>query len=485
VTAPAPAPSDVQPASLFTRPNLPLAVGAVALVTLAALENRAVMTALPTMVRELDAITSYGVINAAPLAAFVVSLAVAGVWADRGGPVPPLRAGAVGFALAQLAIGTASEVPMVIAGRVLSGLAEGLIDVGLMVLVARALPQELRPRMFALFAAAWVLPSVFGPLLTGLVTEGVGWRWVFLGAVGFVVPTWLLLRPAIAQVRARPAVIATTRAELPGPSPEPTDAPRPEGAGSGTAQARGTRSIVPWAMLAAAAVFSLGLAGEQLAERTPHAALAIVASALVAVVSAGYLLPAGTLLARSGMPAIVATRGLVAAAFGGAGSWLPLLLTEVHGFRPALTGISLSITGVMWAFGSWLQARDLGLARIVVLRAGLLAMTAGLAVTSLLAWTHLPAAVGLAGWAVAGIGMGLISPTVSVLILERSDATNQGRNTSAGQLAVSLGAAVSLAISGTAVAFAAPEPGRIVFAAIVTASAGIAAVAALASRRVA
>ena len=54
---------------------------------------------------------------------------------------------------------------MVVVGRLLSGLAEGLLDVALMVLVARALPAVLRPRMFSLFAAMWILPSVLGPRL--------------------------------------------------------------------------------------------------------------------------------------------------------------------------------------------------------------------------------------------------------------------------------------------------------------------------------
>lgn len=453
--------------SLFVRPYLPLALGAVALVTLAAMENRAVLTALPTMVRELSAMGSFGLINAAPIAAFVVSLAVAGLWADRSGPVPLLRVGVTAFAVAQLFIGTASAVPMVVAGRVLSGLAEGLIDVGLMVLVARALPAALRPRIFALLSAAWVLPSVLGPVVTGVVTEQVGWRWVFLGGLVLVPPTWLLLRPAMRLAQARTAMegqpsIGATATGATGP---------------------GVRwSLVPWAVAGSVAVFSLSLAGERLADRTAEAALVIVAGGALALVSAAYLLPRGTLLARRGMPAVIATRGLVAAAFG-AGAWLPLLLTVVHGFRPALTGISLSITGVMWAFGSWLQARPHGLARVTVLRAGLLAMATGLAFTSLLAWTELPVAVGLAGWAVAGLGMGLTSPSLSILVLDGSDTTNQGRNSSAAQLSASMSTAVAFAVGGTAVAFAAPEPGRVVFGAIITASAVLAATAAVVSRR--
>src|SRR3954464_845363 len=182
---------------LFTGQHLPLVLGVIGLVTLGAFENRAVGTALPGIVREFDALGSFGLANAAPTASYLISLAIAGLWSDRRGPIPTLRAGAISFALAQLLVGTATAMPMVIAGRLLSGLAEGLLDVSLMVLVARALPAVLRPRMFSLFAAMWILPSVLGPFVNGLVTEHLGWRWVFIGAVALLVPSWLLLQPAM------------------------------------------------------------------------------------------------------------------------------------------------------------------------------------------------------------------------------------------------------------------------------------------------
>ncbi len=61
----------------------------------------------------------------------------------------------------------------------------------------------------------------------------------------------------------------------------------------------------------------------------------------MAIVSAVRLLPQGTFRLRRGLPSIVATRGMTAAAFGGAGAWLPLLLTLVHGFGQTMAGTSL------------------------------------------------------------------------------------------------------------------------------------------------
>jgi MFS family permease len=460
-TADAPAIATARP-KLFAAPNWPLALGAVALVTLGAFENRAVNTALPTVVAEFHALGAFGLVNAAPVATFLISLAITGLWCDRRGPVPALRTGVATFALAQLIVGTAGSMPMVVAGRLLSGLAEGLIDIALMVLIARALPEVLRARMFSLFAAAWVLPSVLGPAVTGLVTETAGWRWVFLGALAMLVPAWAALQPAIRLARKTPA-----RTVVDGP----------------VAQER-WRTIVPAAVGAAAASFFLTLAGDLLDDR-PFQAIAIIGvSLLVLAVTAVKLMPAGTFGCGCGFPTVLLLRASTAAAFGGVGAFLPLLLTMLHGFGPSLAGISLTITGVMWATGSWLQGRDHKLSRVAVLRAGMAAMTVGLAVATTLAWTGLPVLIGLAGWAIAGLGMGLSSPTLALLTLDLAGEHNQGRYTSAGQMAASISTAATFAITGTLMAFAAPDPGRVVFGVILTGGAVVALLGLLVTGRV-
>ncbi|MGW6280604.1 MFS transporter [Kribbella sp. NPDC055071] len=448
---------------LFNGKHLPLVLGVIGLVTLAALENRAVGTALPTMVREFDALGSFGLANAAPNASYLISLAIAGLWSDRRGPIPTLRAGAIAFALAQLLVGTAVGMPMVIAGRLLSGLSEGLIDVSLMVLVARALPDVLRPRMFSLFAAMWILPSVLGPVLTGVVTEQFGWRWVFLGAVVLLIPTWLLLGPAMRQS---------------------LDTPTPERTADETAELEASRSMVPWAFAASVALFSMTLAGDHLAAHPVLGGITIPLALVILAVAAVRVMPKGTFVARPGFPAVVAVRGLGGAAFMGAGAYLPLLLTLQHHFSPAEAGLSLSITGVSWAFGSWLQGREHGIARVTVLRTGLAFMTVGTLGASLLAWTDATAWLGLSSWAIAGIGMGLSSSSLSVLTLDLSDHNNSGRNSSAAQMSGTISVATALATSGTLLAFNADNPRPWVFGSIITAGAGVALLALLASLRV-
>jgi len=456
-------PEIASPDRLFSGRHLPLVLGVIGLVTLSALENRAVGTALPTMVREFDALGSFGLANAAPSASFVISLAVAGLWSDRHGPIRTLQLGAIAFTLAQLLVGTAVSMPMVIAGRVLSGFAEGLVDVSLLVLVARALPAVLRPRMMSLFAAMWVLPSVFGPLLTGVVTEQFGWRWVFIGALVLLVPTWLLLRPAMRQSQ-----------RMPSPERTPED----------LAELQAWRAALPWAMAISVALFALTFVGDHLRKHPVSGGAAVAVSLALLVVGAGRVLPRGVFVAARGFPALVVVRGLTGAAFGGVGAFLPLLLTLQHHLTPSRAGVTLSITGVFWAVGSWLQGREHRMERAQVLRAGLALMTLGLAVTSALAWTDATAWFGLTGWAIAGIGMGLSSSSLSVLTLDLSDAGNSGRNSSAAQIAATMSVAAMLAITGTLLAVNADNPRPWVFGVIISAGVVLAALALLCAGRV-
>lgn len=443
------------PPRLWGPESRALALGALALVTLGALENRAVNTVLPTMLGELGSINSIGLVSAVPLITYMVSIAVSGWWADRSGPLPVLWTGAGLFATAQVLVGTSIGLPTVVVGRLISGMAEGMLDVSLTVLVAVALDERLRSRLVALFTTAWILPSVVGPVLVGTVAEQFGWRTVFLAGVALLVPTMLALRPAMRRAR-------RTTAE-----PD-ADAPM-------------LRSLLPWAVVAAAALVALNEAPLLPGSAVVRGGL-LAAAVVVVWLAARRLLPAGTFAVACGIGGMVALRGLLAAAFMGVGGFLPLVLTELHGYGPAAAGISLSITGVMWSTGSHVQSRWARTPRFL-LSVGFGALTAGLAVTTLLAWTDLPPAAGLAGWAVAGLGIGMTSSTLAVQVMGLSDETNQGRNNAGSMMAASMAMAVFMAGATTVISLA-EEPSRLALGIITTAGAALGLAGLAATRRV-
>lgn len=63
--------------------------------------------------------------------------------------------------------GTAADMAMLLAARVLQGLAAGIQIVALYVLIARVYPAEHRPAAFSALSAAWVVPALVGPAVAG------------------------------------------------------------------------------------------------------------------------------------------------------------------------------------------------------------------------------------------------------------------------------------------------------------------------------
>ncbi|ROO91033.1 putative MFS family arabinose efflux permease [Actinocorallia herbida] len=393
-------------------------IGSCALVFLAAFENIAVTAVMPAVSAGLDGARWYALAFAGPLATGVIGMVAAGLWADRRGPIAPLYTSVGLFGAGLVVCGLAPAMEVLVAGRLLQGLGGGAITVALYVVVGRIYPERLQPKLFAGFAACWIVPALVGPAIAGTVAELLGWQWVFLGVVGLV---------AVAMVMVVPALRGT--------------------GGPQAAEEGGNRGfgLLGWAALAAAAVLALNLAGG-----LPRVggALSVVAIA-VALAAVRPLLPRGTLTARHGLPSVILTRGLVSAAFFGGDVYLPYLLTEKYGFAPAFAGLTLTVGGLAWAGASTVQGR-LGdrMSHAAGVRIGsalVLGSLLGILVTVALA---LPAAVAIVAWGIGGAGMGLMFPRLSTLMLGLSAPAERGFASSAGAIADSLGGALSLAVGG-------------------------------------
>ena len=392
-----------------------------------AFETLAVTTAMPTVARSLDGLSLYAVAFGVTFATSMIGMVISGQWSDAKGPSPPLMSGVAWFVAGLLVAGFATSMLGIIVGRAMQGFGSGQLIVALYVIVGRAYPAELRPKMFAAFAGAWVLPSLVGPLLAGLVVQYIGWRWVFLAVAVLAVPGAFLTRSAL---RALPQHAAE-------------DSPTGDGA---ERRARNRRRLL-CVLGASVSTAFLHYAGHQ----RGIAGLVLLAIAFAGVFIFGmFLLPRGAFTLRTGLPSVIALRGIAAGTYIGAEVFVPLMLSTERGLSPALAGLALTAGGVLWAVGSWYQGRSAQpFSRTGLLRLGMFCGALGIATCVLVLIPQLPAWIAMLGWGVAGFGMGLVYPTLSVLTLEMSRRDEQGENSSALQLSDAMFSTAALAIAGS------------------------------------
>jgi len=407
---------------LFSSGRAALCVGVVISVSLIAFEAMSVATVMPVVSDALGGFSGYGWAFSAFMLANVVGTIATGQAADARGPGLPFSVGLVVAAAGLLVAGLATSWPAFILGRSLQGLGGGAIMTTAYLTVRLGFPDRLRPKVMALISSAWVIPALTGPAIAGILAAHASWRVVFLGLLPLLALVPPLMLPSLRRLH---------------------DAPRTK--------------LDPGVLLRAvqiAAGIGILLYGLSL-HRWEGAALAAVGLALAA--DAGrHLLPAGTLRARRGLPAGLLTRGLLGFCWFGAEAFLPLGLTSLRALSPSMAGLALSAAGCTWTVGTWLAARvdamwgsDRRSARAIVGFSVVVLGTAA-AAASVLAEAA-PVSLAIAFWALGGLGMGLVYPTLSVIVLGLAPAGEEGRTSSALNLAENLGIALGAGFAGAAV----------------------------------
>ncbi|GAA1258609.1 MFS transporter [Sphaerisporangium rubeum] len=391
-----------------------LTVGLVALMSLVAFEYMAVAVAMPVAAAELGGLRLYGLAFSGAMAAGVVGTVLGGRWADLKGPKAPLWTGTAGFAGGLALAGTAPSMELLIAGRMLQGMGGGLVGVALYVVVGRAYPEETHPKIFSLFATAWVVPSMIGPALVGATVDVLGWRWVFLAVPALTAVAVALLFRGLAGQR----LTGRISDAAPGGLGRKVAWAAVTAVGAGLMQYGGAAN--PWLLVAGLVVLALAL---------PR------------------LLPTGTLRAARGLPAVVGLRGLTAGAFFATEVIVPLMLMAKRDLSPLAAGLALTGGALTWSFASWLQGREV-FRRTTNLVMGTGAIGLGVLLMGAVTFEAVPVAVAYPSWIVAGFGMGLVYPTLSVLTLELSRPGEQGVNSSALQVGEMVFSVVAVALTG-------------------------------------
>ncbi|MFI0901179.1 MFS transporter [Streptomyces sp. NPDC020983] len=409
------------------RRQVRIAIGALALgLLLAALDQTIVSTALPTIVSELGGIDHLSWVVTAYLLASTAATPLWGKLGDMYGRKRLFQTVIVIFLIGSALCGVAQSMGELIAFRALQGLGGGGLIALSMAIVGDIVPPRDRGRYQGVFGGVFGAASVLGPLLGGVFTEQLSWRWVFYVNL----PIGVVALAVIAAVLHIPARRTTHRIDY---------------LGMTTVAAAATCLVL---------VTSLG--GTTLAWGSPSIiALAAAGVLLVAVFVAVErraqepVLPPRLFGVRTFVVCSVISF-IIGFAMFGAMTYLPTFLQVVHGYSPTLSGVHMipMVVGLLLAStGSGQIVSRTGRYKIFPILG-----TAVTAIGLLLLHTldeHTVTWVMSLYFFVFGLGLGMVMQVLVLAVQNAVGYEDLGSATSGATFFRSIGASFGVSVFGT------------------------------------
>ncbi|GJD03033.1 multidrug resistance protein fnx1 [Colletotrichum higginsianum] len=198
VTATAAAAADDDPEAGRTKlETLLIVLSLCAALFLAALDVTIITTAVPTIAEEFNSNIGYIWIGSAYLLANAAFVPTWGKISDIWGRKPVLLSAVGVFWIGSLICGLATSMGMLIGARAIQGIGGGGIIVLVNICISDLFSMRQRGVYFGVMGMVWAVASAVGPVVGGVFTSQVTWRWCFyinlpISGVGIVVLFFVL-----------------------------------------------------------------------------------------------------------------------------------------------------------------------------------------------------------------------------------------------------------------------------------------------------
>ncbi|MFF5159989.1 DHA2 family efflux MFS transporter permease subunit [Streptomyces sp. NPDC000348] len=407
--------------------NVVVSIGALLLgLLLAALDQTIVATALPTIVSELGGLEHLSWVVTAYLLASTAATPLWGKLGDQYGRKKLFQTAVVIFLVGSALCGAAQDMSQLIAFRALQGLGGGGLIVLSTAIVGDLVPPRERGRYQGMFGAVFGATSVLGPLLGGLFTQHLSWRWVF----------YINLPVGIVALAVIAAVLHIPR--------------------------RRTEHVIDYlgtfliASVATCLVLVASLGGTTWEWASPQIVGLAVLGVLLAVAfvaverrAAEPVLPLKLFRVRTfTLSAVISF--IIGFAMFGAMTYLPTFLQVVHGVTPTMSGVHMlpMVAGMLLSStGSGQIVSRTGRWKVFPI-AGTAVTALGLLLLHQLD-AHSSTAVMSAFFFVLGFGLGLVMQVLVLIVQNAVPYEDLGVATSGATFFRSIGASFGVAVFGT------------------------------------
>lgn len=410
------------------RTKVYVVIGLMLAMSIAALDSTVVSTAMPTIVGKLGGLSLFSWVFSIYLLTSTVPVPLYGKLADLYGRKPVLLFGCVLFMLGSALCGLSGSMEQLVLFRAVQGLGAGAILPIVMTVIGDNFPIEERAKIQGFFSGVWGVSSLLGPVVGGLITQGVSWRWIFLinlpiGSIGLLI-LWHFFHERLTK---RSHVIDVW----------------------GTSLLTGAlvsfllallQGVKEWgwlggptlAMFGVSALLLLLFVLQEKRVSEPIIALSLFSNKVIAVASLGTLMGGAMMF--------------------GFQSYVPLFIQGVRGGTPLQSGLILLPMSFLWTVGSVISGRMLlrfGYHTSLMIGGSLL--VTGATTLLFLSRDSSLAIAGLSG-TFSGLGMGFCMPALVISVQNSVEWGQRGVATALTQFFRTIGGSISVAIMGAILA---------------------------------